>query len=94
LQSSLRICRADEICTSIARIPVQTSGGAVPITMSLGLLLGQEWGFLPLEELLQQADAALYAAKAARRNCMKVAIPKITPVDPDSRAPEPVRQRR
>jgi len=86
--------RADEICTSIARIPVQTSGGAVPITMSLGLLLGQEWGFLPLEELLQQADAALYAAKAARRNCMKVAIPKITPVDPDSRAPEPVRQRR
>ena len=31
---------------------------------------------------------------AARRNCMKVAIPKITPVDLDSRAPEPVRQRR
>jgi len=73
---------------------VQTSGGAVPITMSLGLLLSQEWGFLPLEELLQQADTALYAAKVAGRNCMKVAIPKITPVDPDSRAPEPARQRR
>jgi len=55
--------------------------------LSLALLLSQEWDFLPLEELLQQADAALYAAKVAGRNCMKVAIPKISPVDPDSRAP-------
>src|ERR1700736_4186211 len=73
--------RAEEICKSIAHLPVQTSSGAVPITMSLGLLLSQEWGFLPLEELLQQADAALYAAKAAGRNCVKVAIPKIASVD-------------
>jgi diguanylate cyclase (GGDEF)-like protein len=86
--------RAEEICKSIAHLPVQTSSGAVPITMSLGLLLSQEWGFLPLEELLQQADAALYAAKAAGRNCVKVAIPKIAPVDPDSRAHESARQRR
>ena len=86
--------RAEEICKSIAHLPVQTSSGAVPITMSLGLLLSQEWGFLPLEELLQQADAALYAAKAAGRNCVKVAIPKIAPVDPDSQAHEPARQRR
>jgi len=37
-----------------------------------------------LEELLQQADSALYAAKAAGRNCVKIAIPKIAAVDPDS----------
>src|SRR6267143_542025 len=86
--------RAEEICKSIAHIPVQTSSGAVPITMSLGLLLSREWGFLSLEELLQQADAALYAAKAAGRNCVKVAIPKIAPVDPGSQAPKPARQRR
>jgi PleD family two-component response regulator len=73
---------------------VQTSNGAVPITVSLGLLLSQEWGFLPLKELLQQADAALYAAKAAGRDCVKVAIPKIAPVDPDSQAHEPAGQRR
>ena len=86
--------RAEEICKSIAHLPVQTPSGAVPITMSLGLLLSQEWGFLPLEELLQQADAALYAAKAAGRNCVRVATPKIAPVDPDSQAHESARQRR
>jgi len=88
------VARAEEICKSIAHLPVQTSSGAVPITMSLGLLLSQEWGFLPLEELLQQADAALYAAKAAGRNCVRVATPKIAPVDADSQAHESARQRR
>jgi hypothetical protein len=29
--------RAEEICKSIAHLPVQTSSGAVAITMSLGL---------------------------------------------------------
>jgi diguanylate cyclase (GGDEF)-like protein len=80
--------RADEICKSIAHLPVQTSSGAVVITMSIGLLLSQEWGFL------QQADAALYTAKAAGRNCVKVAIPKMAPADPGSQAHEPARQRR
>jgi diguanylate cyclase (GGDEF)-like protein len=69
------LARAEEIRKTIAQRPVQTSSGVVPITMSLGLLLSQEWGFRPLEELLQEADAALYAAKEAGRNCVKVAKP-------------------
>jgi PleD family two-component response regulator len=44
--------------------------------MSFGLLMSQDWDALPMEELLQHADAALYAAKAAGRNCVKVARPK------------------
>ncbi len=32
--------------------------------------------------------------RARTTNCVKVAIPKITHVDPDSQAPEPARQRR
>ena len=55
--------------------------------MSLGLLLSQEWGFRPVEELLHEADVALYAAKAAGRNCVKLASPTAL-----STAPEPQEQ--
>ena len=36
--------RADEIRKAIAQKPVMSSCGPIPITMSLGLLLNQEWG--------------------------------------------------
>jgi two-component system, cell cycle response regulator len=86
--------RAEEIRKAIAQRPVPSSSGPVPITMSLGLLLSQEWGHRPVEELLHEADAALYAAKAAGRNCVRVASPNISPVDSELQAREPVRLRR
>ena len=73
--------RAEEIRKAIADNPVQTLLGPIPVTISIGLMLSHEWGHRPVEELLQHADAALYAAKAAGRNCVKVASPKMTPVD-------------
>jgi len=85
--------RAEEIRKGIAQRPMPSSSGPVSITMSLGLLLSQEWGCRPVEDLLQEADAALYAAKAAGRNCVKVASPKVSSVDPNSEALEPVRLR-
>jgi two-component system, cell cycle response regulator len=86
--------RAEEIRKAIAQKPVPSSSGPVPITMSLGLLLSHEWGYRPVEELLHEADTALYAAKAAGRNCVKVASPNISAADPESQASEPVRLRR
>lgn len=83
--------RAEEIRKAIAQKPVSSSSGPVPITMSLGLLVSQEWGCLPVEELLHEADTALYAAKAAGRNCVRVASPKISSADLDSHVHEPVR---
>ena len=62
------LARAEEIRKAIAQKPVSSSRGPVPITICLGLLLNQEWGRRPVEELLHEADAALYAAKAAGRN--------------------------
>ncbi len=57
-------------------------------------MLSQEWGCLPVEELLLEADAALYAAKAAGRNCVRIASPKISSADSHAHAYEPVRVRR
>jgi len=88
------LARAEQICKTIAQKPAQTSSGAVPITMSLGLLVSQEWDCLPLEELLQHADEALYAAKASGRNCVKIASPKISSRDSESQVRAPARLRR
>jgi GGDEF domain-containing protein len=45
------------------------------VSMSLGVLLSSDWGIRPVEELLYEVDAALYAAKAAGRDCVRVARP-------------------
>jgi diguanylate cyclase (GGDEF)-like protein len=68
--------RAEDIRKTIAELPVQTPAGLVRTTMSLGLLVSQEWGLRPAEALLREVDAALYAAKQAGRNCVKIARPK------------------
>jgi diguanylate cyclase (GGDEF)-like protein len=86
--------RAEEIRKAIAQKPVSSSSGPLPITMSLGILLSQEWGRRPVEELLHEADAALYAAKAAGRNSVRIARPKIASADSDSQVHDPVRLRR
>lgn len=88
------LMRAEEIRKIIAGRPVQTSGGLIPVTMSLGLLHSQEWGYRRVEELLQEVDAALYSAKEAGRNCVRVAIPKTQPDASDIPVPESARRRR
>jgi two-component system cell cycle response regulator len=86
--------RAEQIRKTIAQCPVQTSNGVVPVTMSLGVLLSHEWGVRPVEDLLQEADIALYAAKAAGRNCVKVAFPNAAAAIPESLIIEPAKHRR
>jgi two-component system cell cycle response regulator len=86
--------RAEEIRKSISQRPVPTTIGLVPLTMSLGLLISQEWGCQPVEELLREADAALYAAKAAGRNCVKIAIPNASAAEADSQTHLPLHVRR
>ena len=69
------LVRAEEIRKAICTRPVQTDAGALGLTMSLGVLLSCDWGHRPADELLREADAALYAAKTAGRNCVVQAKP-------------------
>ena len=87
------VARAEQIRKSIEGRPVQTSNGLVSVTMSLGVLLSHEWGTLPVQDLLQEVDVALYAAKGAGRNCVRLARPKAA-VIPESQVIEPARGRR
>jgi len=70
------VSRAEEIRKAICARPVQTDAGLLAITMSLGVLLSSDWGHRPTDELLREADAALYAAKAAGRNQVLLATPQ------------------
>jgi two-component system cell cycle response regulator len=69
--------RAEDIRKIVCSRPIQTLAGPLQITMSFGLLLSDVWGVRPVEELLHEVDAALYAAKAAGRNCVRIARPSV-----------------
>jgi diguanylate cyclase (GGDEF)-like protein len=69
--------RAEEVRKVVSSRPIQTAAGALQVTMSFGLLLSKDWGVRPVEELLYEVDAALYAAKAAGRNSIRMARPNL-----------------
>jgi len=77
--ASASLLRAEQIRRAIASVPVQTIRGPNSVTMSLGVLSSRDWGLRPVEELLQEVDVALYKAKAAGRNCVKLASPHVLP---------------
>jgi two-component system cell cycle response regulator len=84
--------RAEDIRKIVGSRPIQTLAGPLNITMSFGLLLSDGWGVRPVEELLHEVDAALYAAKAAGRNCVRVAKPPVEPELPMVSMHEPAQR--
>jgi two-component system, cell cycle response regulator len=73
--SAQAVTRAEEIRSGIASHRVQTTRGALPITMSLGVLASRDWDLQLVEEILIKVDQALYRAKDDGRNCVKRANP-------------------
>jgi two-component system cell cycle response regulator len=74
-ESDQAILRAEEVRNGIAILPVQTGRGPLPITMSLGVLSSRDWNLALVEEILGEADLALYRAKADGRDCVRLAKP-------------------
>jgi two-component system, cell cycle response regulator len=75
--------RAEQIRQAIADAPVQTAWGAIPVTMSFGVLSTRDCGLRSVEEVLHEVDAALYQAKATGRNCIRFTNPN--PLRDDAR---------
>ena len=74
------LARADQLRDAIAASPIPTADGPIPLTISIGVLVAQEWGKPTSEEVLREVDTALYASKAAGRNCCTVAVPPALPL--------------
>jgi two-component system cell cycle response regulator len=69
------VSRAENLREKIAGRPIQTADKPVSVTISIGLALSSEFLGSTVEEIMHHADMALYAAKGAGRNCVRVAQP-------------------
>ena len=70
---------AERMRKAVESLPVHVAGEEIPITISLGVACYPE-GVITKEALFAAADRALYDAKSAGRNCVRVATPKPTGV--------------
>ncbi|MFB2607621.1 GGDEF domain-containing protein, partial [Rhizobium phaseoli] len=73
---------AEAIRTEFCRLPVATGEAIVPVTVSIGIALASSID-ANIDKLISAADRALYAAKAAGRNCT------VTFGETESAAPAP-----
>ena len=63
---------AESLRLGIAQAPVRTSGGDVPVTISIGVFGGELVPGARPDDLIQGADAMLYQAKNSGRNRVEV----------------------
>jgi diguanylate cyclase (GGDEF)-like protein len=62
---------AERMRHTVSALPVSTSGGAIYLTASLGVASVGETQTIEIGALVAAADAALYRAKRAGRNCVE-----------------------
>jgi len=67
--------RAENIRGVISNKPIRTRSITLPLTISVGVALSTDFPNRGVDAIVEEADTALYAAKAAGRNCVRVAPP-------------------
>ena len=69
LQTAIR--RADEVRFLVSRDTIISTFASVGVTVSMGITVNSTTPDATIEDLLQQADCALYKAKQSGRNCVQ-----------------------
>jgi two-component system, cell cycle response regulator len=69
------VARADNLRSIVSGKPIHARGKSLPVTISIGLALSCEYQDGDADEIIRKADTALYAAKAAGRNRVRIARP-------------------
>ena len=86
--------RAEAIRKAVSNRPIQTVKGPLALSMSFGVLLSADWGPRSVEELLHEVDIALYQAKDAGRDCLRMAKPDAKTEATQAALPQPARRAR
>jgi|HubBroStandDraft_6_1064221.scaffolds.fasta_scaffold152177_3 two-component system cell cycle response regulator len=75
--SESAVSRAEDLRQAIGGKPITTGSEALQVTVSLGLALSSDYRGCSVEEIVHEADTALYAAKESGRNCVRTANPAL-----------------
>jgi diguanylate cyclase (GGDEF)-like protein len=75
--SESAVSRAEDLRQAIGVKPITTGSQALQVTVSLGLALSSDYRGCSVEEIVHEADTALYAAKESGRNCVRTASPAL-----------------
>ena len=67
------LVRAEQLRKDVSKSPIATAAGPISITLSIGVMVIGDWKNISMADVLREVDAALYAAKAAGRNCCRLA---------------------
>ena len=79
---------AESLREAVERTPFEHEGHAIPVTVSIGVCGARMLGGGTVDPLIQAADQALYAPKAAGRNRVECAAPQAYPASIATPSPE------
>ena len=72
---SSAVARAENLRSAVAAKPILLPTKSLTVTISVGVALTTDFPDRDTDDILHAADMALYAAKAAGRNCIRMAQP-------------------